>query len=186
MANLVAVMANPKWETTSQIPARARIDADDVSSTIVAYNRAQAELAPEEKNANPKNYYFLHVSSYPNENVAFYRCIWKYLNRPNGTTPGTALQFRSVKEKDIKWKYIHDQTQDYFCTKPLTKQEASDERKRIKGELAALAKRLNIDETTGGKKGVDDFRINVLVTEAVEYDVIEDLAAEFDLLFNHN
>ena len=71
----------------------------------------------------------------------------------------------------------------YFCALGMTLQEASDERLRIKKELVALATRLCLDHNHGGKKNVDSFRINVLMSEAVEYDVIDDLASEFKLLF---
>ncbi len=149
------------------------------------FKAGQAAVAPAAGIALKKQW-VLHISSYPNENTRFYNSIWKYLNRPLGTV-GEALKMADVPKGVMipngRWFYIDDQTQDYFAPLGMTLQQASDERARIKKELVALAARLQLQDATGSKKRVTHFRINVLMSEAVEYDIIDDLTAEFNHLF---
>eukprot|EP00735_Rhodelphis_limneticus_P006921 TRINITY_DN19393_c0_g1::TRINITY_DN19393_c0_g1_i1::g.7839::m.7839 TRINITY_DN19393_c0_g1::TRINITY_DN19393_c0_g1_i1::g.7839 ORF type:complete len:188 (+),score=16.34,RseA_C/PF03873.8/9.7e+02,RseA_C/PF03873.8/0.1 TRINITY_DN19393_c0_g1_i1:47-565(+) len=126
--------------------ARPTMTANAVSE-IIQNNAPEAN--------SDKFFFFTHISSYPNENPSFYKSAWK--------------AFPKI-ENQAAWFYVKDQTQDYFCRRPLTEIEADEHRKQVKKYLQEYAQDKKLAGNHGGKKKLSYFRINVLLTKAFKYE----------------
>ena len=107
--------------------------------------------------ADDEDYYFMHVSSYPNTNRVFYTSVWSVLNDSNSKGP---------------WKYITDQTQDYFCVNPMTEAQAAEERMKIKKRFGLMVQHLFAKDVVD-KTGFLPCKVNILLTKAFSYDIIQ-------------
>jgi hypothetical protein len=137
----------------------AEIDTKEAAALI-------QDLAEEKEN---QHFYFVQISSYPNTSSKFYREVWMYLNRPKSSMKNSKLDAGMMVKGQIRWRYVKDATQTYLSSKPISEKEARHEHARIKMELMNFARRLHLTKGTGGKKFVNQFHINVLVTRAICY-----------------
>ena len=112
-------------------------------------------------NSDHEGHYFIHISSYPNEEPLFYDGAWRYLNRPAGSAQDLAGVRIYRNALTSKWRYLKRHTQDYFCTTLMTLVEARAERIRILQDLLWFANtKLQLDTT-----------VNVLLTKALTYGI---------------
>eukprot|EP00344_Euplotes_crassus_P010061 CAMPEP_0197005746 /NCGR_PEP_ID=MMETSP1380-20130617/31077_1 /TAXON_ID=5936 /ORGANISM="Euplotes crassus, Strain CT5" /LENGTH=151 /DNA_ID=CAMNT_0042425001 /DNA_START=40 /DNA_END=495 /DNA_ORIENTATION=+ len=143
----------------SSRPLRAVMDSEEVAERL--------QIPPPQG----QDYFFIHVSSYPNNRPNFYSSVWYVLNGHDGL------------QAPLTWFYIRDQTQDYFCPQAMTEEQATNMRHAIKGRMDILANHLLLKGAHGGKKNVPSFSINVLMTKAFKYDIyqyLEGVAGLFD------
>lgn len=162
-------MAPPNW---------ARIPAKDFRADVSNFYANRTS----DKQLVDKDLYLIHISAYPcskEEATELYDDAFVYMCRPAGVgVPGNAMVKRDLTKnhrQNLKWRYISEQTQDYFCPVPMTEAEANVERARIVMELTAFAGRLNLHRLPNGmgKKKLlvlhQGFMLNILMSKAFAY-----------------